>query len=211
MATFVVLEVVSRIFLGNLGSSKLLTYRPADGRPVGLKPGIVADYTGYLLKIPTLTHRVNNYGYRGSPRPREKPACDFRIALLGDFYVFGVGVEEDETAAVRLESLLAGEGRGEIEVPNFGVPGLNLEQVQEQYSLFAARWAPDVVLHALYVNDLDLPLFRGELQFAPARFMASMRNVYSPRVLFTLVALARQSGVTAEPPPSAYKKTPSRS
>ena len=45
---------------------------------------------------------------------------------------------------------------------NFGILGLNLDEVRSQYQLFASRWEPDVVLYFMWRNDLAAP-FCGDL------------------------------------------------
>ena len=62
--------------------------------------------------------RINSRGLRDREYPYAKPAGRKRCLLLGDSYVFGWGVEANETAAKVMEARLAG-----VEVINGGCPG----------------------------------------------------------------------------------------
>ncbi len=90
---------------------------------------------------------VDEHGLRGVPLASDARSCD--LALLGDSYAWGFGVEASETFASVLEAR-----RPEVDVWNFGVPGYGLDQMVLRYEQ-QARAAPfdAVVLLAL---DLDL-------------------------------------------------------
>lgn len=156
LATLVALllgEVVLYFVLGNLDVAPLVRH-PSDGRCVGLEPGGEATYTGTGLRIPAVNHDANQYGYRGTPRAREPASGRTRIAALGDSYTFGVGVTADEALPAALEAALEAEDHS-VEVLNFGVPGLDLDEVTDQYRRFARQWRPSVVVYFLFENDLD--------------------------------------------------------
>jgi lysophospholipase L1-like esterase len=177
-------EVALRIIMGNLSIMEMIELDPGDGRCIGLRPGAVVPYTGFLWKIPAVDHDVNALGYRGSERPQAKPEGAIRVAVLGDSFAYGQAVRADETIPAYLEPELARELRGTpVEVLNFGVPGLNVEEYRDQLEHFAAKWQPDVVLVFLFENDLEPPMCR----LAQGRsFWWYLRNVY----VFRLVAFA---------------------
>jgi len=182
LLSLLVLEGASRLVLGNLGEVELLEFWPEDGRSLGLRPGATSSYNGYFLKVPEVTLKVNEFGFRGAARPAAKQPSVYRIALFGDSYTFGVGVEEDETTAVHLESLLAASGRA-AEVLNFGIPGANAEDLSTQYPLFISRWRPDLLILQVSPNDLGKPMFSKGDPIAPEIVTAVFREVYSARVL----------------------------
>jgi hypothetical protein len=88
-------------------------------------------------------HRVhqNRYGFRG-------PAVDFertgarRLVVLGDSFVWGLGVEDDEIFTSRL----ARESSPPIEVVNLGVSGYGTDQEFLLWKQLGQRFQPDVVL-----------------------------------------------------------------
>ncbi len=160
MATLVALllaELILYFVLGNLDVAPFVRH-PSDGRCVGLEPGGQATYTGTGLRIPAVVHDVNRYGYRGAARAREPEPGRTRIVALGDSYTFGVGVSAEEALPAALEAALLESDAGSVEVLNFGVPGLDLDEVTDQYRRFAREWRPDVVVYFLFENDLDLGL-----------------------------------------------------
>ncbi len=72
-----------------------------------------------------------------------------RIAVLGDSYVFGHGVEEDETFAARMREL-----RPDWEVLNFGVTGYSTDQELLLLENVVLPLEPNLVLVCLYRNDI---------------------------------------------------------
>src|SRR5207248_3815155 len=102
------------------------------------------------------------FAHRGGPpirgnalgfREREigpHTAGRYRIAIIGDSFTFGQGIEERERFSNVLETLLGPK----YEVLNFGTPGNDLPehvQVLER----ALQVAPDFVLLQLYINDFE--------------------------------------------------------
>ncbi len=159
LATFVALllgEIILYFVLGNLDVAPFVRH-PSDGRCVGLEPGGEATYTGTGLRISAVVHDVNRDGYRGTPLPREPRSDRTRIVAIGDSYTFGVGVSANEALPAALEAALEAQD-GPVEVLNFGIPGVNLDEVTDQYRRFARQWQPSVLVYFLFENDLDLGL-----------------------------------------------------
>ncbi len=99
--------------------------------------------------------RTNEDGFRTSYSRRSIQAFDHRIAVLGDSFVFGVLLQEDQTLAVKLEQELR---RG---LQNASVAVLNTGEVS--YSPFLERivydrkvraYKPTLVLLILDVSDI---------------------------------------------------------
>jgi len=95
--------------------------------------------------------RINSAGFRDVDHPVEKPLDRKRILVLGDSFIFGAGVPEEETLTRRLES-----GTPGTEVINTGVPGYDLGQEYLFYKVRGRRYRPDLVLLAFFINDLTL-------------------------------------------------------
>jgi hypothetical protein len=96
---------------------------------------------------PVTTVRVNSEGFRGADWPA--PAGD-EVLVVGDSQVFGLGVEEGETAAARLESRLGGARVINGGVPTYGP--LEYERVIER--MLASRKPKRVVYVVNLSNDL---------------------------------------------------------
>jgi lysophospholipase L1-like esterase len=152
-------ELVLSRMLGNLDVAPFVL-EPGDGRCVALEPNGKSSYTGMLLRIPAVVHTVNEHGYRGAARPELLDPTRLRVVALGDSFTFGQGVADDEALPAVLEAELHGSSSTtqQVEVLNFGVPGLNLRESIDQYRYFARRWHARVVVMFLFENDLDRSL-----------------------------------------------------
>ena len=131
LATLVVAEFGLRYVFRDVHSS-------ADGRTFFARRG------GPSLRTNALGFREREIGIKTAGR--------FRIAIVGDSFTWGQGIEERERFSNVLEASLGPS----YEVLNFGIPGNNLPehvQVLEQ----ALKVLPDFVLLQLYINDFEVP------------------------------------------------------
>jgi len=115
--------------------------------------------------------RTNSRGFRGTDPEIPKPEDVYRIICLGDERVLGPHVEESETFAARMETLLqhwtakSGSKR-RIEVINAGVPDYCplLSLLQYEHSL--ASMQPDLVVLNFDMSDVsDDYRFRRHVTF----------------------------------------------
>jgi len=98
---------------------------------------------------------VNADGYRDRAFAVEKPPGTFRVAALGDSVTFGACVtSRDETFAKVAERGLDGF-LGGVEVMNLGVPGYDTVQEVELLKERGLRYAPDLVLVGVCLNDFE--------------------------------------------------------
>ena len=153
LVTLAVLEAgfrLARVPVGTVQINRATIRRSANPRlRYELRPGAVA--------AAEVAYRVNADGLRGPERPREKPSGRRRVAVLGDSIAFGYWVEDEDAFPRQLERLLGGDGSPgtPVDVLNFGVPGYNLEQETEVLRSSALDFAPDAVVLALCLNDLE--------------------------------------------------------
>jgi lysophospholipase L1-like esterase len=145
------------------------------------------NQSGFTLASP-LT--INQWGFRGRNWTVVKPPNTVRIAMLGDSYVFGAGVGDDETFAARLERKLNEEALMGVryEVMNFGVPGYDTGHELKVLEYHAARFAPDIVMLNFFLNDV---LYVPDYGFYP-KYFSILENSFSIR-RFQLRELARRS------------------
>ncbi len=85
--------------------------------------------------------RQNRFGYRG-PAYETARTDKRRLLVLGDSFVWGFGVEEDDIFTSRLER----ESGYAVEVINAGVSGYGTDQEYLLWREKASRWQPDDVL-----------------------------------------------------------------
>ncbi len=96
---------------------------------------------------------TNDFGMRDRARTLNKPAGEFRIAMLGDSVIEGVHVQPDEVVNIQLENILRAKGYN-AEVLNFGVEGIGTTQELLIYKEKVAQFHPDLVLVTFTSNDV---------------------------------------------------------
>lgn len=96
--------------------------------------------------------RINSHGYRGPERSYDRDATRRRVVVLGDSFVWGFGVEEEETFTTLLER----EAAGALEVINLGVSGYSSDQELLVYRQTARRYDPDTVVLVVASNDVAM-------------------------------------------------------
>jgi hypothetical protein len=127
---------------------------------------------------------------RSPERPLAKPPGVYRIALLGDSFAFGWGVQQEASFAQKLEDNLnrIAAGKKRFEVLNFGVPGYSTFQ---EIALFEERgldFNADAVLVYFVQNDFGMPFFVRDLDgsggiFSSVKFVQLGRQLLAPDAL----------------------------
>src|SRR5262249_26701328 len=110
--------------------------------------------------------RLNALGLPGNEVRPDKAPGTTRVLVLGDSFVFGVGVDEEHVFTTRLSELLAASPRGPYEVVNMGVSGYSTDQEYLLFRELGKTLGPDIVL--LVVTDNDFP--GNAVRFAYARY-----------------------------------------
>lgn len=116
-----------------------------------------ASFTEDFPARPKVEYRLNSFGLRGPPFPIEKPSGAIRIAVVGDSFVFGSGVEEPDTLPAKLTSRLRDRfPAAMVEVLNLGVPGNNLSSHLAWLDIAERRLGASVLVLCLTLpNDLS--------------------------------------------------------
>ena len=121
------------------------------------RPGVRGWNAGAL-------YEANMDGFRGPERSREKPHGVSRVAVIGDSTAMGWGVEEADTYSARLDQSLNLDPNGkEFEVLNFGLAGLNIEEVVQRLENLGLDYDPNVVIYGFALNDIRGPHYRESL------------------------------------------------
>ncbi len=97
-----------------------------------------------------VSYTINHRGFRGEFEGLPRDAGQ-RVAIVGDSFTFGFGVEDFETFSGQLER----KANGTLQVLNFGVPGTSTDQqlllIQDQ----VLGYKPNVIILVAYLaNDL---------------------------------------------------------
>ncbi len=105
-------------------------------------------YDGYF------TVQTNADGFRNGD-PEQTAASRRRILVLGDSFVWGLFLDNDELMPQRLQRELAGAGY-EVDVMNYGMAGFGTDQELLVLREFGPRLDPSlVVLAFFYSNDFE--------------------------------------------------------
>lgn len=75
----------------------------------------------------------------------------YRIALIGDSFVWGTGVQEDERFGEQLQKLLGDQ----FEVMNFGVVGYGTDQELLKTKKDVVQFKPQIIIVHFFLNDLE--------------------------------------------------------
>ncbi len=100
------------------------------------------------------TGEFNRDGVRDRGRTEAKPAGTRRVVCLGDSVTLGYGLRPWESYPSRLQALLDDRGPG-VEVMTVALMGWAARQERIAYERIARRYAPDLVLLGLCLNDLQ--------------------------------------------------------
>lgn len=124
-------------------------YGPDPTAGIGLTPGFRGHVrtTEFAYEV-----RINELGMRDGP-VGAKPPGTRRVLVLGDSFVFGVGVDVAESLPKALERHLAVAGLGPVEVWNAGVPGYSPFQELRMLERLAPVLEPDLVLQVIFMGD----------------------------------------------------------
>jgi hypothetical protein len=119
------------------------------------------------------TARINQLGFRGDDV--DPPPGEPRIAVLGDSFTYGWGVEQDECWPAVLAKLLEGSGRTAA-VFNLGIAGGSPRNYAEVAERAIPVLHPDVVVVAVHQGD-DLEQMMHEAPERTHRFLENSMRV----------------------------------
>jgi len=196
-------EVFYRIFPGaipagieHLARARVYTYDRDLG--IALRPDVDAS-----IAIP-LTGQTVRVRTRGNGRPVGFRDDGFqggaRIAILGDSYVFGYGVDQEETFPARLEARWRGRGIA-ADVINGGVPGYAGTQERILLEKHVLPLHPVLVLVAVFENDVS-----DSVELEHKRWRALRSFLGAESVIYDLMSAARAARSRADPTVRKRKK-----
>lgn len=100
--------------------------------------------------------KSNSKGLRDHEYNYQKKEGVFRIAILGDSFTFGHGVELENTFAKQLENRLQNKfSQKSIEVINLGMIGYSTGDCYKFLISEGYKYSPDLVIYAFFVNDFN--------------------------------------------------------
>ncbi|MFC1549434.1 SGNH/GDSL hydrolase family protein [Nitrospirota bacterium] len=145
--------------------------RPSSNDKIAfeMRPDLIGSYAGAEF-------RTNNVGFRGDSYAFEKPPGTIRIFGIGDSFMFGQGVAQEETYMSVLEKALNNKHNDRNwQTINSGVPDYNTYIELETLADKGLRFSPDVVILGFCKNDHELP--------ALVRYMGMERELEAGKYL----------------------------
>ena len=147
LAALLVAEAAVRV--AGLGSDQLLRDDPVLGvRFIESKSGL-SQGACYRADV-----TINAEGWRSPAYLRAKPEGVYRVLVLGDSFMAGLQVGDEETFSGVLERRLNEAGLDRrVEVINFGVPSWSTDQQFLALREYGVPLDPDMVLLAFYAQN----------------------------------------------------------
>jgi len=161
-------------------------FRLSPNPKIGYEPVPNIRYEAESLDFYQYRGTGNSLGYRGPTYSENKDPKAFRIAVLGDSIVEGIGIDQyEELFTAKVERALREEGIP-AEVLNFGVSGYNTQQEVATLKDKALRFDPDLVLLSYCLNDTASPsywLLKPLLDEANQKKSIHLSNRFAARYL----------------------------
>ncbi len=154
VVAFLLAEVITRLFLPEPILPRFVV-DPGYGVR-GNEPNVVTRH--FFPNDYDVTISTNSVGMRGLREySLDKPSDTYRIAVIGDSFIFGHGVNDNEVVSAvledRLNSDLAHE-RTRYEVINFSVSGFGQAEQLVTYKHRERHYKPDLVVLFYFSNDI---------------------------------------------------------
>jgi hypothetical protein len=136
---------------------------PFDENPYGFRPSYPGDmletFPGNGPDMPAFEVRTNAMGYRDAPWTEESLA-DRRVAVIvGDSFVEGHGVPQEDILARRLEGLLDAEGGAPPwRVVSVAIAPSGLRYACDALEVFVDRLDPEIVIMGYLIHGDRLPM-----------------------------------------------------
>jgi lysophospholipase L1-like esterase len=122
---------------------------------------IQREHVGVILKQGNreiihegIQYKTNSLGLRNKEIQIGKPEGVKRILALGDSFVWGDGLLEEDLVTVKLENSLNNINAQRIEIINGGIGGFNTNDEFEQLKRLSPIYEPDLVVVFFFTNDL---------------------------------------------------------
>jgi lysophospholipase L1-like esterase len=124
-------------------------------------PGLAEAMRGTpAVPVETSRQMTNSWGLRGPEPDLDAP---LRGIVLGDSFMQGMFIGDDETPPECLRRYLQGELKTRVSILNTGVMGYSPEQYYHSLMAFADKFRPDFVVVSFFTNDF------GDLHKVPTQ------------------------------------------
>jgi hypothetical protein len=143
-------------------------------RPHNPQDIVAGDRLERTTRTRSFAVNTNPQGYRGAPF--STPAPGFRIAIVGDSFVFGWGVAEADAVPQQLQLSTR------LEVLNLGIPAASIPMLTTLVEKQAASWDADIILFCEW-PEVGVPANDAQFSSALRRMKAAAGNAKFGMVL----------------------------
>jgi hypothetical protein len=126
---------------------------------------------------------LNHLGYREREFPAQKPPGVYRIAVVGDSFTYGQGIDEADRFSNRVQAALD-RGRQRFEVLNFGKTGAQTVDEVRVLENPVIGTRPDFVLLVWYINDIEGYDITGKFDPVPLMPSSTLRSILHHHSVF---------------------------
>lgn len=150
--SLLLMEIIVRIFLPQRIETPVDFYSSDELLIWTSKPNFNKLYSSADFQMNVST---NEKGFRGVSHDYEKPPETFRIVGIGDSFLFGFGVDNQDTVLVRLQELLGRDNSSakKVEIINLGVGAYSINHYLRILKYEVYKYDPDLVMVFFYSND----------------------------------------------------------
>jgi hypothetical protein len=99
-------------------------------------------------------HEYDEFGYRNNKGITNKK-YDFKICILGDSFIEGVGSPSDSTIATLLQSIIGKKSKKKVLVYNAGIAGSNPIYSMNLFEKKLKNINFDLIINCIYPNDIS--------------------------------------------------------
>lgn len=125
-----------------------------DKEVADIRKGLILEGANRSVIYEGIEYNINSYGIRNKELSVQKDSNIIRIMALGDSYVWGDGLSNDDLITVKLESILNKKTNKNFEVINTGKGGYNTQDEYEQLLRLYSVYNPDIVIQFFFTNDI---------------------------------------------------------
>lgn len=119
-----------------------------------VRKGFILEGANRSVIYEGIEYKINSYGIRNRELSLEKDSNVTRIMALGDSFVWGDGLLNEDLVTVKLESTLNAKTGKDFEVFNTGIGGFNAQDEYEQLVRLYPIYKPDIVIQLFFTNDI---------------------------------------------------------
>jgi hypothetical protein len=119
-----------------------------------VRKGLILEGANRSVIYEGIEYKINSYGIRNRELSLEKDSNVTRIMALGDSFVWGDGLLNEDLVTVKLETTLKAKTGKDFEVFNTGIGGFNAQDEYEQLVRLYPIYKPDIVIQFFFTNDI---------------------------------------------------------